>query len=176
MRLRKLFITVLFAVILVIQAVGFGWSIIEADAQNVVVYALQSIYAVYVLAVSAAAINETYSAHARAMVHLSALTFAAVLLLGATAILPSKPLPSVSVFRASSAPLGLWYAVLGLYAICMAISATTPRGPALHFPSEQIYSDKTLMQITSRYEDNVCGVTGMFVLPFISPILSLVEI
>ena len=158
----------IFSVILVIQCVCLGWSITEGDEQNIVVYALQTTFALYTLSMSTAAINQTYSKHSLAMVHLSALTFAAVMLLATTAILPEHPLPVASIFRhESGAPLGMWYATLALYAMCLFLAATTPRGPPLHFPSEQIYSDKTLMQITSRYEDNVCGVTGVSsLLPF----------
>ncbi|EPQ52410.1 hypothetical protein GLOTRDRAFT_26339, partial [Gloeophyllum trabeum ATCC 11539] len=37
---------------------------------------------------------------------------------------------------------------------------TTPWGPNLHYPPEHIYSEKVVEAITSRYEDNVCGVVG----------------
>ena len=151
-----------FSSILVMQCVSLGWSITEGDEQNIAVYALQVAFALYTLSISTAAINQTYAKHSRVLVHLSALTFIAVLLLATTAILPENPLPATSIFRhESGAPLGMWYATLALYGVCLFMAATTPRGPPLHFPSEQIYSDKTLMQITSRYEDNVCGVTGV---------------
>ena len=165
MRLRKLLVSTLFATILVIQCVGLGWSVSEGDKENVVVYALYVAFALYTLSLSGASINQTYSRHSNALVHLSGLTFVAVLLLGTTAILPSKPPPAVSIFRhESGAPHGLWYATLALYAVCLFMAATTPRGPPLHFPSAEIYSDKTLMQITSKYEDNVCGITGTLVI------------
>lgn len=162
MRLWKLGMSVLLGVVLAIQAVGLGWSIAEDDRQNIAVYALQIAYALYTLILSVRAVNQTHSKHAHSIIHLSALNFFATVLLGITAILPAKPLPVISVTSESTAPWGLWYAVSALYAVCTAIAATTPRGPPLHFPSSKIYSDKTLMQITSTYEDNVCGITSSY--------------
>ncbi|OJT13873.1 ATP-dependent bile acid permease, partial [Trametes pubescens] len=167
MRLWKLGMSVLLGVVLAIQAVGLGWSIAEDDRQNIAVYALQIAYALYTLIISVRAVNQTYSKHAQSIIHLSALNFFATVLLGITAILPAKPLPVISVFTESTAPWALWYAVSALYAVCTAIAATTPRGPPLHFPSSKIYSDKTLMQITSNYEDNVCGITTASVLDYL---------
>ena len=146
--------------ILAIQTVSLGWSIIEEDDLNILVYSLHAVFALYTVVIALRAVNKTYSHHAYSIIHLSALTFLATVLLTATAILPSKPMPIISVFRSSSVPLALWYTVYALYAVSMAIAVTTPRGPPLHFPADKIYSQKTVMQITSNYEDNVCGVTG----------------
>ncbi|KAI0331721.1 multidrug resistance-associated ABC transporter [Cubamyces sp. BRFM 1775] len=167
MRLRKLIIAVLGVAILAIQAVSLGWSIIEEDELNITVYSLHVAFALYTVVIALRAVNKTYSHHAYSIIHLSALTFLATVLLTATAILPSKPMPRISVFRSSSVPLALWYTVYALYAVSMAIAITTPRGPPLHFPADKIYSQKTVMQITSNYEDNVCGVTGASVLDFL---------
>ncbi|KAI8972894.1 ATP-binding cassette transporter [Trametes punicea] len=164
MRLRKLIMAALLAVIVAVQAVCLGWSIVEEDRLNIAVYSLQLVFALYTLVVAVRAVNQTYSHHSRSVVHLSVLTFFATALLTTTAILPSKPMPVISVFGSSTPPLALWYTVYALYAVCMAIVATTPRGPPLHFPSEKIYSEKTLMQVTSHYEDNVCGITSASVL------------
>ena len=153
---------VILAAILVVQSVCLGWSITEDDKQNIAVYSLHVAFALYTLLVAGRAINQTYTSHARSIVHLCVLVFVATSLLTATAILPSTPFPGpiTSIFQGSGAPLALWYAVLALYAVCLVIAATTPRGPRLHYPSEQIYSEKTLMQITSKYDDNVCGIVG----------------
>lgn len=162
MRLRKFGMSVLLGVVLAIQAVGLGWSIAEDERRNIAVYALQIAYALYTLILAVSAVNQIYSKHAHSITHLSALTFFATVLLGITAILPANPLPIVSVASESTTLWALWYAVSALYAVCTAIAVTTPRGPPLHFPSSKIYSDKTLMQITSTYEDNVCGMTGNY--------------
>ncbi|KAI0631355.1 hypothetical protein C8Q77DRAFT_202931 [Trametes polyzona] len=167
MRLRKLAVTAILAIILAIQAVSLGWSIAEDDRTNIAVYSLHVAFALYTLVLAARAINQTYSQHSSSIIHLSALTFFATVLLTITALLPSEPLPVVSVFQSSVTPLALWYTVYALYAICMAIIVTTPRGPPLHFPSSKIYSDKTLMQVTSNYEDNVCGMPSVSVLDYL---------
>ncbi|KAI0631359.1 ABC transporter type 1, transmembrane domain-containing protein [Trametes polyzona] len=167
MRLRKLAVTAILAIILAIQAVSLGWSIAEDDRTNIAVYSLHVAFALYTLVLAARAINQTYSQHSSSIIHLSALTFFATVLLTITALLPSQPLPVVSVFQSSVTPLALWYTVYALYAICMAIIVTTPRGPPLHFPSSKIYSDKTLMQVTSNYEDNVCGMPSVSVLDYL---------
>ncbi|KAI0754233.1 multidrug resistance-associated ABC transporter [Daedaleopsis nitida] len=162
MRLRKLAMSVFLAAILVIQSVCLGWSTVEDDKQNIAVYSLQVAFALYTHVVAARAITQTYSAHSRSIVHLSALTFVATVLLTTIAIIPNSPFPGpvTSIYESSTAPFALRYSVVVLYAVTLVIAATTPRGPPLHFPTEQIYSEKTLMQTTSKYDDNVCGITG----------------
>ncbi|RPD54947.1 multidrug resistance-associated ABC transporter [Lentinus tigrinus ALCF2SS1-7] len=162
MRLRKLTVSILLAAILVIQSVCLGWAITEDDRLNIAVYSLHIAFALYTLVLSALSINQTYSAHSQSIIHLCGLTFVATFLLGTTAILPSTPFPGTgtSILSIAGAPLTLWYTAVAMYAVCFLIVVTCPRGPCLHFPSESIYSEKTLMQITSKYEDNVCGITG----------------
>ncbi len=162
MRLRKLTVTSLLATILIIQTICLGWSITEDDRHNTAVYSLHVAFALYTLVLSGLSINQTYAAHTKSIIHLCVLTSAATILLGTTAILPSTPFPGTgtSILSISGAPSALWYTVIALYAVCLCIVVTTPRGPRLHFPTENIYSEKTLMQITSKYEDNVCGITG----------------
>lgn len=161
--LRKLTMAVVFTVILVIQSISLGWSITEDDRPSITVYSLHVAFALYALVISTLTLNQTYSKHSRSIIHFFVLSLAATACLGTTAILPSEPFPGpvVSVHERSGAPLVLWYTVLALYAVNLFISVTTPRGPRLHLPSEQIYSDKTLMQVTSKYDDNVCGITGV---------------
>ncbi|KAI0641508.1 multidrug resistance-associated ABC transporter [Trametes meyenii] len=167
MRLRKLAIAGLLAAVLAIQAVSLGWAMTEEDRLGIIIYSLHVAFALYTLVVAVRAVNHTYSHHAHSIVHLSILTFFATALLTTTAILPSEPMPVVAGLRASGVPLALWYTVYALYTVSMAIAVTVPRGPPLHFPSEKIYSDKTLMQVTSHYQDNVCGVTGASVFDYL---------
>ncbi|KAI0821920.1 multidrug resistance-associated ABC transporter [Trametes gibbosa] len=167
MRLRKLAISAFLAIVLALQTVSLGWSIAEEDRANIAVYSVHIAFALYTLVIAARSVNQTNSAHAHAVIHLSVLTFLATLLFTITALLPSKPLPVISVLQSSVVPVALWYTVYALYAVSMALVATAPRGPLLHFPSSKIYSDKTLMQVTSNYEDNVCGITNASVLDFL---------
>ncbi|KAJ3535459.1 hypothetical protein NM688_g6974 [Phlebia brevispora] len=161
MRLRKLLITFLAAAILVIQSVSLGWSVAELDRRSIAVYALHVAFALYLLVLAVRSVKQEYSRHAQAIVHISVLTTIAVALLCVTAILPSTPMP-VSRLAADtlSIPHALWYVVFALYFTTWVVAITTPRGPALHYPSDRIYSTKTLMAVTSKYEDNVSGVTG----------------
>ncbi len=171
MSLRKLLLSILLGAILILQSVSLGFSIIEPARAHISVHALHVAFALYLLVIAGRAVNKTYSAHQRAIIHLSALTWVAAMFLGTTAILPSTPFPMApapsSLFWSApaavkeGAPLGLWYAVLVLYSAAFVVVVTTRRGPKLHFPSEAIYAEKTLMQITSKYEDNVDEITGV---------------
>ncbi|EJD45821.1 hypothetical protein AURDEDRAFT_124546 [Auricularia subglabra TFB-10046 SS5] len=61
------------------------------------------------------------------------------------------------------------HASYALIAITFAICSTMPRGPLLHFLSDQIYSEKTLVTSTTRVPENVCGLPSSSVwdiLPF----------
>jgi len=54
-----------------------------------------------------------------------------------------------------------FYATFAIYVVLLVIAVTRPLGPKLHFPSERIYSEKTIMAITNKDEENVCGLVGM---------------
>ncbi|KAI0792249.1 multidrug resistance-associated ABC transporter [Abortiporus biennis] len=160
MRFRKLGLAVIFSVILIIQTISLGWAVVEEDKSNIVNQSLQVLFALYLVLISGRAVNLEYSPHAESIVHLSALSWIATMLLGTTVILPSRDIPTTTFFRGVSVPDALWYTNLALYFAACIIAATTPRGPKLHYPSERIYSQKTLMAVTSNYQDNVCGITG----------------
>ncbi|TFY65276.1 hypothetical protein EVJ58_g2068 [Rhodofomes roseus] len=160
MWLRKLAVSVLLVAIVMIQCACLGWVIIEDEGTNIVVHTLHIAFALYTLAVAARSVGQQDGEHATSMIHLSALPFVASALLFTTAILPSTRLADITSYEPSSVPLGLWYATLALYIASLVLAATTPCGPPLHFPPEQIYSDKIIAKMTNRYEDNVCGITG----------------
>jgi hypothetical protein len=159
MRLRKLLLTLLLMAVLVLETVSLAWSAIEGDRKGIALYSIRVVLALYLVLVSAISVQQEYSAHWRSVVHISALTFTASMLLGTLAILPSRPMPvsATTVEPSSVVPQKLFYAITVLYVVACVVAATIPRAPPLHFPSERIYSEKTLMAITSKYEDNVCG-------------------
>lgn len=159
MRLRKLLLTFLLVVVLAIETICLAWSAVEGDRSGVALYCIRVAFALYLVLISAFAVKHEYGAHWRSVVHLSSLTFMAGLLLGTLAILPSNPLPisATSIEPTPAVPFDLFYVVAGLYIAACLLVATVPRGPPLHFPSDRIYSDKTLMAVTSKYADNVCG-------------------
>ena len=136
----------------------------EDDTIKIICNSLYAIFALYLVVLTGRALNMEYSAHSIAIIHLCSLTFLATSLIGTVSIIPSTPIPVTRAVRylffSVTVPDVLWYASASLYVVALVLAFTTPRGPALHYPSERIYSEKTLMQLTSRYEDNVCGVTG----------------
>ena len=166
LRLRKLFLTALFAIIFALQAVSLGWAVAERDDVQLSIQVMHLFFSLYLIVVSALTIKKEYSVHTRMIFHICGLTFLASALLGTTALLPTVSNPITSFFTAVLAgespniPLALWYTTVFLYVVSCITAFTTPTGPPLHYPSEQIYSDKTLMAVTSKYEDNVCGITG----------------
>ncbi|CCM00229.1 uncharacterized protein FIBRA_02257 [Fibroporia radiculosa] len=164
MRIRKLVLSLLFATVLTIQCVCLGWSGIERDYVQLPIYVIHVVFALYSLVLAVRSIHQKDHAHAESIVHIFTLTFMATSLLFTTAILPAKSFAELTFYQTSPIPLGLWYATLGLYFVACAISATTPCGPPLYYPPEQIYSDKTVMKLSNADSSNVCGVTGASVL------------
>jgi hypothetical protein len=56
----------------------------------------------------------------------------------------------------------LWHARLVLYIILCIVSMTTRLGPALRYPSDRIYAEKTVVAGTNTAEENVSGSVGMY--------------
>lgn len=160
MRVRKLFLILLLAAIVIVQSVSLGWAVIQDERADIAVHSLHVAFALYTLIVAGRSIGQLDGEHAASMVHLSAVTFIASALLFTTAILPSTRLVGISVYEPSTVPLGLFYATLALYLVSLVVAATTPRGPPLHFLPADIYLPKVLEKITTNYEDNVCGIVG----------------
>lgn len=159
MRLWKVFLTLVLAAILALETVSLAWSAVEANRVGVTVYSIRAVFALYVVTIAGYSVKLEYAPHWHCVLHLSVLTFFAASLLGTLAILPSTPMP-VSASRVLPSPVipnALWYTEVVLYILACAVASTIPRGPPLHFPSERIYSDKTLTAVTSKYPDNVCG-------------------
>ena len=141
------------------QAVCLGWSIMQGHNNIIIIYALQTFFAFYNFCVAVRSVTQRNPYHTHSIIHLFGLMFWATTLLVTTAILPSTPMPSTSSIY-FGVPNILWYITLAFYCVNFIIATTLPLGPPLHYPSERIYSDKTLQNTTSKYEDNVCGVTG----------------
>ncbi|TFK86901.1 ATP-binding cassette transporter [Polyporus arcularius HHB13444] len=164
-RRRKLALGFVLAHVLAIECIDLGLSMVHEPRLSATAYGLHVAFALYTFVLSVYATSRTGSQHAHAITHLSALTALATALYTLIAILPSAPLPTISSFSVSVAVYSpLWYTAYALYAAALGVASTTPRGPKLHFPPEEIYSDKGSARITSRNEDNVSGIASDSVL------------
>nr|GAT52587.1 multidrug resistance-associated ABC transporter protein [Mycena chlorophos] len=154
---RKFFIAALFAGVLGCQTAALALAVVHHhDDTTLTTHALQLAYAVYVFgfAVLSVRCNDVESNTTR-LWHLCALSTIPALTLSFTAILPAD-----TVVAAVEISQALWYAILGLYIVATVTIWTTPCGPALHYPPEQIYAAKTIAAVTNTDNENVTGVVG----------------
>ena len=159
-RLVKFVLLLDFITILILQTISLGWSVTTLEAKDAVVPALNSFTALYLIAATVSTLNaEIPDVHFTQVVHIGAITTIATLVFGSIAILPSSE-TTISGQPDGAVSWALYYALVGLYAVACVISINIPRGPAMYFPPEQIYSEKTVASITSRYRDNVCGIVN----------------
>jgi hypothetical protein len=156
-------VSILFALAVVLETICLGWSAAD-ERSGLATYILRVLFSLYNLILAVRSVNQTsISTHAESIIHLSALTVWGTVLSGATAILPAIPPPVVLRVGSETLPAlrGFWYTILVLYFIASAITSTTPQGPPLHYPPNQIYSEKTIAASTNVDKDNVCGITGV---------------
>ncbi|EJC98304.1 multidrug resistance-associated ABC transporter [Fomitiporia mediterranea MF3/22] len=154
-RIRKLLSTGVTAALVIVQTVALGWTVIaDENVRDVASTALYTAFSLYMLVLSVISIShsERYW-HGRFTVHLAALSTTAVVFLVAVSILPSR------VQWEKSRQI-TWFISLALWILAFWLSTRMKRGPDLHFPSERIYSEKTLAGTTTYVEDNVCGIVN----------------
>lgn len=146
--------------ILALETIALGWSIALDARQDIAILVLHVLVAAYITSVSVGALyHDSPYLHSDYMIHLSGLTFIAFAPLAISALVPNEPI-SVYAELEDMTVKGLYYAVIVFYGVSCALAITTPLGPALHYPKELIYSEKTVTSITNQAHDNVCGVTG----------------
>ncbi|KAF8879657.1 ATP-binding cassette transporter [Gymnopilus junonius] len=159
MRWRKIFVSSLLALAVVLNAVPLGWSIAHEDKHDIIVYSLHIGFALYTFIIAARSVSQnTVEYHSESTIHLAALLTIAFGLLGISTILPSSPSPIAAVFAGVDVLSASWYALIAIYFVTSVVSITTPLGPPLHYPPENIYSEKTVQSITNKDEENVCGI------------------
>ncbi|KAF8955330.1 multidrug resistance-associated ABC transporter [Flammula alnicola] len=159
MRWRKALMTLLLAFALVISTASLGWSIANDESYDTAVYSLHVCFALYAFIVSARSIGQvTPEYHSQSIIHLTVLLSVAFALLGSAAILPVTPPPVAASIDDEPVLMGMWYALVGIYAAACVIAYSTPLGPPLHYPPSNIYSEKTVQSITNLDEVNVCGI------------------
>ena len=128
--------------------------------KDVIIPILNAFTALYLIFVTIFTLNHDIpDVHFAQVVHIAVITTTATLVFASIAILPSSEM-TVSGQAGDPFSWGLHYVVVALYAIACVITVNIPRGPPLHFPPEQIYSEKTVASTTSRYKDNVCGIVN----------------
>ncbi|KAF8842919.1 P-loop containing nucleoside triphosphate hydrolase protein [Paxillus ammoniavirescens] len=159
-RFWKLLVSALLAAIFVLQSIGLGWTFSAGEGDSKL-YALHVAYALYLIVLAIRSIHQNaVGPHSESMIHLAVLTALPTMFLFTAAILPSSEPVSSSLFQSLPALLGIWYAVLVLYFVAAVVVVTTPMGPPMHFPPENIYSEKTVKATTNDDQNNVCGVVG----------------
>ncbi|KAF9234929.1 hypothetical protein BU15DRAFT_78554 [Melanogaster broomeanus] len=167
-RLRKLLVSTLLVAILVLQSTSLGWTFSADEGDSILVYALHVAYAFYLASLAVRSVYQNaIEPHSDSMIHLAILTFVPTVLLFTTAILPSSTPVALSLLLSLPTLLWLWYAVLFLYFVTTVIVFTTPMGPPMHFPPENIYSEKTIKAATNADQNNVCGLVGASVWDFL---------
>ena len=164
MRWRKTLLSLLLAFAVVISAVLLGWSVANNDHDDIKIYSLHLLFALYVFVVSARSVLQVTTVdHSDSTLHLTALLTVAFLLLGLAAVLPDLH-PVAEAIDDESILLGLWYALLGIYTVGCILAFSTPLGPPLHYPPSDIYFERTIKSITNTDKQNVCGTTGRLLL------------
>ncbi|KAF7316261.1 Multidrug resistance-associated ABC transporter protein [Mycena indigotica] len=154
---RKFFLALLFAAVTGLQAASLGLSVFHKEENSqIITYALYLAYALYSFGFAVFAVkgNDVQSNSERIW-HLCALSTIPALSLAFIAILPSN-----TIVISSNTIDQLWYGVLAVYILASVVSWTTPLGPALHYPPDDIYSPKTVATLTNTDQENVTGVVG----------------
>ena len=159
-RFLKFILLLNFVFILILQTISFGWSITILQQKDAIIPILNAFTPLYLIFVTALTLNHDIpDVHFTQVVHIASITTTATLIFTSIAILPSSEV-SLSGQAEDAVVWGLHYAIVALYTVACLIAVNIPRGPALHFPPEQIYSEKTVASTTSRYRDNVCGIVN----------------
>ncbi|KAK0452262.1 hypothetical protein EV421DRAFT_888433 [Armillaria borealis] len=161
MRRRKIILSFLFAAILILKTICFGWAIVEDEPSNVASYAIHVFFSLYVLAVAIRSVNQDAPGpHSESVLHLTTLTTLATVFLGISILLPTNSPPVATSVDASEVFTWTWVFIFFIYTITCLLSFTTPRGPPLHYEPKDIYSTKEASARTNKDEVNVTGVTG----------------
>ena len=181
---RKIFISSLLALAVVISSILLGWSVADELWQESTVYFLHLVFALYLFLLAARSVRQDDAGiHTEYIIHLSSLSTFGFLLLGGTVILPESPPPFKTsdlaykiLWRRSTHDVStqdfdvilrvLWYTLVSLHTFAWVLIIRTPLGPPLHYPASNIYSEKTVKSITNKDENNVCGVISLSFLNF----------
>ncbi|KAF8518400.1 multidrug resistance-associated ABC transporter [Hysterangium stoloniferum] len=171
-RVKKVFLLALFAAILAVDTIALGFSIpTQAPESAIISFGLRILFDVYLVIITAFTVQDVEVPHHWVtIVHLASLSTLGFFLTFVASILPETDDVQASAAEPtgdSDVLLGLWYTNLVLMFLSTAVTLTVPRGPKLHFPSEAIYSEKTLETSTTHDYANVCGIADASVFDFL---------
>jgi hypothetical protein len=160
---RKLFLTVNAVCIVALSTVCFGYAVANAELDYATIYSIYVIFSTYLLIICALSLKQRLTGnHCRSILHITVLSTTAVIALGVSAIIPTTIVPQTSSVSEELLVQMIWYTVMGLCMVMTITALTTRLGPALHYPPEKIYTEKTTMGITNPDQENVCGIVGAF--------------
>ena len=153
-RISKLILSIIFALLVVDHAIGLGWAVSSGDGY-VVPSTLHLITFGYLLALCASNLSaSTISTSWPAVIHLSALTALSSLLQATSLLLPSEH-PSISAPEDESNGTTFWFISWVLTTVAMMLSWTIPRGPPRYFPPERVFTLKSLANASPSTRNNV---------------------
>lgn len=145
-----------------LQSAQLGLSV-SVQHGDLAVRIINVYFAAYLVVSAARAVRQdTVELNSQSIVHLTVLLSVASATLLFSAILPkSPPIVTQDEYPDSESDIPrIWYATVALYIVACFIVYTIPRGPALYFPYESIYSTKTIEKRTNAEKENVTGVFG----------------
>lgn len=154
---------ILLAIVVVMDAISFGWSLVNNETSDITIKAFYVGFSSYVLVLAARSVNQiSIDSHAESILHLTVLTTLATTLLGSSAILPdTRPITlSLETVTVVNFLKIFSHVKLVLYLLVCFTAFTSPQGPRLRLPPEKIYAEKTVQAITNVDEENVCGIIG----------------
>ncbi|KAF9239800.1 multidrug resistance-associated ABC transporter [Melanogaster broomeanus] len=159
MRLWKQILALSLSALLVVESVSLGWHALNLGGEVLVQHTLRTISALYLVGLALRALGQsTADKHAESLVHIASLS-----LVGTTLLVVSVMVPSTASFTRT---------------IFTRTPSALPTGPHLHFPSELIYSQKTVESTTNFRLDNVSQETGASIISrilfsFATPVIKL---
>ncbi|KAG8964201.1 hypothetical protein FRC03_002096 [Tulasnella sp. 419] len=168
LRVRKILQTCIITILVVIDAIALGYTIADDEkstVSNILASGLQLGFSGYLATVSFASIGQSsIDDHWKTTCHLWSLTILATFLYGTRIILP--PSSKYTFILGITPTFDDIYDYLNLIILVVLsiITSTTPHGPAVHFPPENIYSQKSLLTTASTSLANVCGIVQASIL------------
>ena len=149
--------------IVALSAAVFGYAVANADLNYARICSIYPIFSTYLLVICALSLKGRMTDnHCRSILHITVLSTTAVTALGTSAIIPTSIAPANTSVSEELLVQVILYTVLGLSMVMTITAITTRLGPALHYPPEKIYTEKTSMGITNPDQENVCGIVGAF--------------